>query len=178
MNMLSPGDHRARTAGGRAQIHGVSMRIFDFLRYDCIIESLTATSKEEVLVELVEPVARANPDLDKVGLIRTLIERENLGSTGIGGGVAIPHGKFEGLDHLAASFGRSSAGVEFGSMDNKPAYLFFLLVAPKNSAGDHLKALARISRLFKDPLLKNSLIRARSVDDIFALLKEYDERLP
>lgn len=154
------------------------MRIFDFLQYESIIQSLEASSKEEVLMELVEPVARANPSLNKAGLIRTLIERENLGSTGIGGGVAIPHGKFEGLHHLTASFGRSVDGVDFSSMDNRPAHLFFLLVAPKNSAGEHLKALARISRLFKDPLLKNSLRHAQSADEIFAVLKEYDERLP
>lgn len=154
------------------------MRILDFLHKDGIIPSLKAGSKEEVLVELVEPVATANPYLDKDGLIRTLIERESLGSTGIGGGVAIPHGKFEGLRYLAASFGRSVDGIDFGSMDNKPAHLFFLLVAPKNSAGDHLKALARISRMFKDPLLKNSLRRADSSEDIFSLLEEYDQRLP
>jgi len=158
--------------------HGANMRIFDFLHYDSIIESLQSSSKEDVLVELVDPVARANPDLDKVGLIRTLIERENLGSTGIGGGVAIPHGKFDGLHHLAASFGRSVEGIDFGSMDSRPAHLFFLLVAPKNFAGDHLKALARISRLFKDPLLKNGLRHAQSTEEIFTLLKEYDERLP
>jgi PTS system nitrogen regulatory IIA component len=154
------------------------MRILDFLRYDSIIPSLKAGSKPEVLAELVEPMANANPDLDKAGLIRTLLERENLGSTGIGGGVAIPHGKFEGLRQLAASFGRSAQGIEFGSMDNRPAHLFFLLVAPKNSAGDHLKALAKISRLFKDPILKNGLWRAESTDEIFNLLQEYDERLP
>jgi PTS system nitrogen regulatory IIA component len=154
------------------------MRIFDFLQHDSIIQSLKASTKQDVLVELVEPVAQANPDLDKAGLIRTLIERENLGSTGIGGGVAIPHGKFDGLHHLTASFGRSLEGIDFGSMDSRPAHLFFLLVAPKSSAGDHLKALARISRLFRDPLLKNSLRRAQSVDEIFTILKEYDERLP
>ena len=77
-----------------------------------------------------------------------------------------------------ASFGKSQAGIDFRSMDNKPAYLFFLLVAPKNSAGEHLKALARISRLFRDPLLKTSLMQAQGADEIFQLLEEYDLRLP
>jgi len=154
------------------------MKIVDFLHADAIISSLAAHSKDEVLQELVGPLAKANPDLDKEGLVRTLIERENLGSTGIGGGIAIPHGKFEGLHHLLASFGKSSAGIDFSSMDNKPAHLFFLLVAPRNSAGEHLKALARISRLFKDPLLKNSLLQAETKDEIFSLLEEYDLRLP
>jgi PTS system nitrogen regulatory IIA component len=154
------------------------MKILDFLRADAIISSLAAHSKEEVLQELVEPIANSNPDLDREGLVRTLLERENLGSTGIGGGIAIPHGKFEGLDSLLASFGKSEAGIDFSSMDNKPAHLFFLLVAPKNSAGEHLKALARISRLFKDPLLKNGLLQAGSRDEILSLLEEYDLRLP
>jgi len=154
------------------------MRILDFLHYDSIIPSLKAASKPEVLAELVEPVAKANANLDKAGLVKTLLERETLGSTGIGGGVAIPHGKFEGLEQLTASFGRSARGIEFGSMDNKPAHLFFLLVAPKNFPGDHLKALAKISRLFKDPILKNGLLRAESADEIFNLLQEYDQRLP
>lgn len=154
------------------------MKILDFLHSDAIISSLAAHSKEEVLQELVGPLAISNPDVDKDSLVKILIERENLGSTGIGGGIAIPHGKLEGLHHLIASFGKSEAGVDFSSMDNKPAHLFFLLVAPKNSAGEHLKALARISRLFKDPLLKNSLLQADSRDEIFRLLEEYDLRLP
>jgi PTS system nitrogen regulatory IIA component len=154
------------------------MKIVDFLHADAIISSLAAHSKEEALQELVGPIARAHPDVDEEGLVKTLIERENLGSTGIGGGIAIPHGKFEGLRHLIASFGKSAEGIDFSSMDNKPAHLFFLLVAPKNSAGEHLKALARISRLFKDPLLKTSLVQAESKEEIFRLLEEYDRRLP
>jgi len=154
------------------------MRILDFLCPHAIIASLDATSKEEALTELVEPLAKANQHLNKTGLIKTLLERENLGSTGIGDGVAIPHGRSEGLEHLVASFGRSIRGVDFDSMDNKPAHLFFLLVAPRNSAGDHLKALARISRLFKDPLLKDSLRQAESAKEIFELLEEWDLRLP
>jgi nitrogen PTS system EIIA component len=154
------------------------MRILDFLSYDGIIASLKATSKDEALKELVDPVANANPQVDKAGLVRTLVDRENLGSTGIGGGVAIPHGKVDGLSQLVASFGRSTTGIDFHSMDNKPAYLFFLVVAPKNNAGDHLKALARISRLFKDPILKTQLQQAQTGDEIFKLIEEFDLKLP
>jgi len=154
------------------------MRILDFLSPDTIIASLQSQSKEEVLAELVEPIARANSRLDRRVLLQTLIDRENLGSTGIGGGIAIPHGMFDRLDRLMASFGKSDEGVDFSSMDNKPAHLFFLLVAPKNNAGEHLKALARISRLFKDPILKRDLQQARTADDIYRLLEESDLRLP
>jgi nitrogen PTS system EIIA component len=154
------------------------MRILDFLQYDAIIASLQASTKEEVLVELVAPIAEANASVDRDLLIKTLIERENLGSTGIGGGIAIPHGTLEGLNQLVASFGKSEPGVDFNAMDSKPTHLFFLLVAPKNSAGEHLKALARISRLFKDPILKRDLQQAETADDIYRLLEESDHRLP
>jgi nitrogen PTS system EIIA component len=154
------------------------MRILDFLRSDSIIGSMKASSKDEALTELLGPILEAHLNLDKTKLLQTILDREKLGSTGLGGGVAIPHGKFEGLDRLAASFGRSQKGVDFESMDNKPAYLFFMLIAPKNCAGDHLKALARISRLFKDPLLTNNLRQANSSDEIFRLLEESDLKFP
>ena len=154
------------------------MRILDLLRSDGIICPLQASSKEEVLVELVEPIARSHPHLDQPELVRTLLDREKLGSTGIGGGIAIPHGKVEGLKELVASFGKSANGINFNSMDGKPAHIFFLLVAPKNSASDHLKALARISRLLKDPLLLNSLQKADSPKEIQRLLEDYDLRMP
>jgi nitrogen PTS system EIIA component len=154
------------------------MKILDFLRIEDIICPLESETKAGVLEELVQPITTANPDLDRDGLIKILVERENLGSTGIGGGVAIPHGKFDGLDHLVSSFGKSQKGVDFSSMDSKPAFIFFMLVAPKNSAGEHLKALARISRLLKDPLLLSGLQKAESPDGIYRLLEEYDLRLP
>lgn len=154
------------------------MKILDFLRIEDIVCPLESETKTGVLEELVEPITAANPDLDKDGLMKILIERENLGSTGIGGGVAIPHAKFDALDHLVSSFGKSHKGVDFSSMDSKPAFIFFMLVAPKNSAGEHLKALARISRLLKDPLLLSGLQKAESPEGIYRLLEEYDLRLP
>ena len=154
------------------------MKILDFLRIEDIICPLKSDTKAGVLEELVGPITTANPDLDRGGLIKILGEREKLGSTGIGGGIAIPHGKFDGLDHLVSSFGKSHRGIDFSSMDSKPAFIFFLLVAPKNSAGEHLKALARISRLLKDPLLLSGLQKAESSEGIYRLLEEYDLRLP
>ncbi len=153
------------------------MRITDFLRLETIISTLHADSKEDVLAELVEPLTKLYT-FDKTVLVKTLISRENLGSTGIGDGVAIPHAKFEGVNTLVASFGRSVKGVDFGSMDNKPAHLFFLLAAPQNGAAEHLKALARISRVFKDPLLKTALLKAESAQEIYDLIQEYDQRFP
>ncbi len=155
-----------------------NMKILDFLCLEGIICPLESDTKAGILEELVQPITKANPTIDKTGLIKILLERENLGSTGIGGGVAIPHGKFNGLKNLISSFGKSQKGVDFSSMDNKPAYIFFLLVAPKNSAGEHLKALARISRLLKDPMLLSGLQRAETPEGIYNLLEEYDARLP
>jgi len=154
------------------------MKILDFLKMDGIICPLESDTKSGILEELVKPITKTNPNLDKTGLIRILMERENLGSTGIGGGIAIPHGKFDGLKHLVSSFGKSHKGIDFSSMDNKPAFIFFLLVAPKKSAVEHLKALARISRLLKDPMLLSGLQQAESPTRIYSLLEEYDSRLP
>ena len=124
---------------------------------------MQASSKDEALSELLAPILAANPHLNKKQILQTILDREKLGSTGLGGGVAIPHGKFEGLERIAASFGRSQKGIDFSSMDNKPAYLFFMLVAPKDCAGDHLKALARISRIFK--AMDNNSNHTLDVDD-------------
>ncbi len=154
------------------------MRILDFLRRDAVIASLEATTKQQVLIEMVEPIAMANSCIDQAQLVATLIEREKMGSTGIGGGIAIPHGKLDGLDRLEASFAKSSKGVDFNSMDGKPAHLFFLIVAPRNSAADHLKALARVSRVFKDPVLKDRLRNADSSAEIYQILEESDLRMP
>jgi PTS system nitrogen regulatory IIA component len=153
------------------------MRILEFLDRDAIIASLQSTTKQGALAELVEPIAHSRPGMDKDRLLKILVERETLGSTGIGDGIAIPHGAFDGIEALTASFGKSDSGVDFDSMDNKPAHLFFLLVAPKNSAGEHLKALARISRLFKDPILKRELLDAKTSDEIYRIMEESDSRL-
>ncbi len=127
-----------------------------------IIPQLVSTSKEGVLRELVRAIAQVEKQVDENRLMEILLERESLGSTGIGEGVAIPHGKSKDVKRLLASFGRSLAGMDFQSMDGKPTHLFFLLVAPENSAGTHLKALARISRLMKDNVFRKRLMEVSS----------------
>jgi PTS system nitrogen regulatory IIA component len=112
-------------------------------------------------------------DLSK--LMEVLVEREKLGSTGIGDGIAIPHGKMVGLGELMLSFGRSRAGVDFDSLDGKPAHLFFLVVAPDNSAGTHLKALARISRLLKSNAVRQELMEASDAREIYEIIESQDE---
>src|SRR5216684_7481689 len=149
------------------------MKIAEFLREDLILPDLQATDKAGVLRELCTPLARAH-GLDPGRLTETLLEREKLGSTGIGEGVAIPHGKLPGIPGLIAAFARSKAGVDFASIDGKPTYLFFVLFAPDNSAGLHLKALARISRLFKQPQFRQSILQAPDAAAIFRIISEED----
>lgn len=150
------------------------MKILEVLQKDAILENLVSTDKKGILEELVAPVAKAAKVSDE-GLVKVLLDRERLGSTGIGGGVGIPHGKLKNLDDIVLGFGRSRKGMDFESMDGKPTHIFFLLVTPENSTGLHLKMLARISRLLKDESFKERLIRAPSRDEIFTIIQEADE---
>ena len=108
-------------------------------------------------------------------LMRVLLERERLGSTGIGGGIGIPHGKLKDLDSLVLGFGLSRNGVDFESIDGQPTRIFFILITPENSTGLHLKLLARISRILKNDPFKERLMNAADGDDIFNIIKEEDE---
>ncbi len=152
------------------------MRIAEFLSPQAVVSNLTARTKPDVLRELSEPLARANPHLLAERVVEVLAEREKLGSTGIGEGVAIPHGKMAGLSQLVASFGVSRDGVDFDAIDGKKTHLFFALVAPENSAGIHLKALARISRLFKNPRFRESILTARTAEEIYSLIAQEDAK--
>jgi PTS system nitrogen regulatory IIA component len=152
------------------------MMISDLIPAGGIVDDLRSETKEGVLRELSDAVCRAVPGMSPDHLASVLLDRESLGSTGIGEGVAIPHGKMPGIDRLIAVFGRSHGGVQFASLDGKPARLFFLVVAPEsNSAGMHLKALARISRLVKDERFRRRLLEAEGVEGLSRALREEDE---
>lgn len=127
------------------------MKITDLLTLNCIIPDLAATDKRAALEELAATLVPGNEGLELGTVVEVLLERESLGSTGIGDNIAIPHGKLAALSGLKLAFGRSLKGVDFHSMDGKPSHLFFLLLAPINSAGLHLKALAKISRMLMNP---------------------------
>ncbi|HEU5361054.1 MAG TPA: PTS sugar transporter subunit IIA [Candidatus Deferrimicrobiaceae bacterium] len=150
------------------------MKIQDIVSPEAILDDLHAETKEGILRELSEVIAKNVPKLSADTLTAILMERESLGSTGIGDGVAIPHGKVNGIERLVAAFGRSRNGVQFHSLDGKPAHLFFLIVAPEYSAGMHLKALARISRLLKDERVRRSLLEAADADELRRILREED----
>mgnify|MGYP001587142645 CR=1 FL=1 len=150
------------------------MRILEALNKNAIIEDLKAKDKKGILEELVSPLVQTT-GIDQDSLVKVLIERERLGSTGIGGGVGIPHGKLKDLQSIALGFGLSRSGVDFESMDGKPTHIFFLLLTPDNSTGLHLKLLARISKLLKKGPFKERLLQALDRDDIYRAISEEDE---
>jgi PTS system nitrogen regulatory IIA component len=152
------------------------VRIAEFLSPQAVIADMQSRSKPDVLRELSAALVRAHPQLQEDKLVEVLREREKLGSTGIGEGVAIPHGKLPGMTQLLATFGVSRQGLDFEAIDGKPTHLFFALVAPENSAGVHLKALARISRLFKNPRFRTSILEAATAADIHSLIVQEDAR--
>ena len=152
------------------------MKITDILVKDGAILDLASDSKEGVLEEMARALAGAESSLGAERLLEVLRERESLQSTGIGEGVAIPHGKIAGLDRLVASFARSVKGVDFESIDGQPTHLFFLLVVPEHSGGQHLKALARISRFFRDDEFRQKLISAAALEDVFRAIEEEDAK--
>jgi PTS system nitrogen regulatory IIA component len=149
------------------------MKILDVLPKDAILVDLKAQDKKGILEELVEPISRLK-EVNREELVRVLMERERLGSTGIGSGIGIPHGKLKDLDGLVLGFGLSRKGVDFESMDNRPTHIFFLLVTPENSTGLHLKLLARISKILKHDPFRERLLKAVDREEIYAIIKEED----
>jgi len=150
------------------------MKIAEMLKKDYVIESLTTSTKKDALRELARVILHDHPQYETETVVKVLLDREKLGSTGIGDGIAIPHGKLAMLDRLVVSFGRSVEGIDFNAMDGRPVHLFFLLLAPENSAGLHLKALAKISRMLKDDGFRRQLIDASTKEEIYRIIEEKD----
>jgi PTS system nitrogen regulatory IIA component len=152
------------------------MKIMDFLNKKAITADIKASDKEGVIRELVELLAGAGEIEDKDGLVKAILAREALGSTGIGQGIGIPHAKSGNAKDLVAAFGLSHKGVNFDSLDGEPVYIFFLLVAPEESAGPHLKALARISRMLKDKYFRDLLRKCKSEKEVLQIIQEEDSK--
>jgi PTS system nitrogen regulatory IIA component len=164
------------------------VKIVEFVHEALILPELKGRDKPSVLRELAQHLAantESTPENDPTAaprhidadtLYEVLLEREKLASTAIGEGVAIPHGKLDAVGRLVACVGRAKEGVDFDSIDGQPTYLFFVLVAPENSTGSHLKALARISRLFKDPEFRGRLLDAPDGHAMFQIISEEDAK--
>lgn len=150
------------------------MNISKILKKESIVPDLVSTTKHGIIQELSRAVAvTANVPAEDIAAV--LMERESLGSTGIGGGIAIPHGKLAAVTDVVLGFGRSVAGVEYDSLDSRPVHIFFLLLTPENSTGGHLKVLAQISKLLKMDHFKQGLKTADTLDEIYELILEQDE---
>ena len=152
------------------------MKILDFLTEERIISDLRGTDKSSVLKELSRLLVKPCQAASEEDLMQVLAEREKLESTGIGAGIAIPHGRSKKLKDFVMAFGRSSKGVDFDSIDKKPTHLFFLVMAPENSAANNLKLLGRIVTLLKDTPFKKRLMEASTQQELFQCLSEEDEK--
>lgn len=150
------------------------MKIIDLLDPKCILPDLQAANKRGVLEELATALVSCHGEVTLQTVVEVLLERERLGSTGIGDNIAIPHGKLPQLSQMLLGFGRSFKGVDFDSMDGKPSHLFFLLLAPVNSSGLHLKALAKISRMLMSQTFRESLMESKGAEEILRLIEEKD----
>ena len=152
------------------------MKITDLLNPESVLPDLQGTNKPAVLRELASCLAAQYREIRLEELTAVLMERERLGSTAIGDGIAIPHGKIKGVGKILGVFGRHLKGVDFESLDGNATHLFFMLVAPEDSTSLHLKALARVSRLLKDAAFRDRLLKAHDAAEIFRLIKEEDGR--
>ena len=147
------------------------MEISDLLRPEGVIANLRATSKKQALQELARKAAELTHEHERA-IFDVLLERERLGTTGVGAGIAIPHGKLPGLKRLFGVFARLEKSINFESIDDQPVDLIFLLLAPGTAGADHLKALARVSRLLRDRSVCEKLRGSDNADALYALLTE------
>lgn len=152
------------------------MILADVLREENILTDLKSRDKEQVLGEMVDCISSMVAPIEQERVLKALLDREKLGTTGIGHGVAIPHGKIKGLAELKVFFGRSKKGVNFSSMDNLPVHLVFLILAPENSAAAHLKVLASISHLLKSQDFRMKLMEAANRADIHRIINEAEKK--
>lgn len=152
------------------------MKITDFLNAQSVIPALEGREKSAALEEMAGLLAFCHPRLTKEKVLDVLVAREKISTTAIGEGVAIPHGKLAGVDRVLGVFARSPEGVDFASLDGEPTHLFFALIAPENAAADHLKALARISRLLKDEGFRRRLMAANTQQELYAIIAEEDDQ--
>jgi PTS system nitrogen regulatory IIA component len=153
------------------------MKIVDILSKDAVKVDLQARDKKSVIEEISELVVRSAGLTDKQGVVQVLMEREALGSTGIGLNVAIPHAKLQGVDSIIAALARSKEGIDFGSIDGQPVMLFFVLISGVNTAGTHLKALAKISRLLKNDETREALISCNCSVEMYEIVSREESKL-
>ncbi len=154
------------------------MNLLDILSLESTIVDLKGESKEDIIAELVNSLPAGDAITDRDQVLQAVLDREKIMSTGIGDGIAIPHGKSAAVTELVAAMGTQRRGVDFDALDGEPAFVFFLLVSPANVSGPHIKALARISRLLKNDEFKKKLIEANSAEEIIATIEAAERDIP
>jgi len=152
------------------------VKITDFLTVQSVIPDLAGREKGAVLQEMADWLVANHKSLDKIRVLQVLLEREQISTTAIGEGVAIPHGKLAGVERVLGVFARSVEGVDFASLDGGRSHLFFLLIAPENAAADHLKALARVSRLLKDEAFRRRLMQGKTSQELYQIIATEDQK--
>ena len=152
------------------------MRIADVLEPKSIVSELSSNNKPDIIKEIAENLSSVYPNTSFERLEEVLLEREKLCSTAVDSGVAIPHAKLSGITEIIAGFGRSKEGIEFGSLDRKKTHFFITIITPENSAGSHIKLLARISKIFKNPELRSRLMNCESIEEIYEAITLEDEK--
>ncbi len=152
------------------------MKILDFLHEEDIIVGLHSAGKKDSITELIDRLISSDriKKKDKSKIIKALMDREELGSTGIGQGIAIPHAKSNSVKDIICAFGNSQKGIAFDALDGEPVYIIFLLLAEQDSSGVHLKALAKISRLLKDKFFRQGLRQSESPEEVVSTIKKED----
>ena len=154
------------------------MNLLDILSLESTIVDLKGESKEDIIAELVNSLPAGDSITDREQVLQAVLDREKIMSTGIGDGIAIPHGKSAAVTELVAAMGTQRRGIDFDALDGEPAFVFFLLVSPANVSGPHIKALARISRLLKNDEFKKKLIGADSAEEIIATIEAAERDIP
>ena len=154
------------------------MNLLDILSPESTIVDLKGESKEDIISELINSLVVGDSITDRDQVLQAVLDREKIMSTGIGDGIAIPHGKSAAVTELVAAMGTQRRGVDFDALDGEPAFVFFLLVSPANVSGPHIKALARISRLLKNDAFKKKLIEANSAEEIIATIEVAERDIP
>jgi PTS system nitrogen regulatory IIA component len=151
------------------------MKLSEILNPDSICTALRSTDKMTVLAELGDILATHENQLKGEMITQVLTERERLATTGVGEGVAIPHAKIDQLESIQIAVGLSKSGVEFDAVDGEPVNVFFALLAPMSSSGDHLRALAQISRLLKNPDVRDKLQACQNADEVLSVVREQED---
>lgn len=152
------------------------MKIEEILKKESVISDLLGDSKVKVIKEMTQCLKQNNFIKNDQALFETLMEREKLGSTGIGENVAIPHGKSDEVTQIITVLARSKKGVEFESLDQKPVHFVCMVIAPAHSTGQHLKVLARVSRIFKNQGIREEILKAENSDTIYSILMNEDSK--